>query len=633
MFDYVQNNRKLVQIFLALIMLPFAFFGIESFVSQGSGADTVATVGSSRITQQELQQALRQQQDRLRQQFGREMPAGMFDNPEFRRAVLDSLIVERVLALHATDARLMVSDAQLGEAIQSIPAFEQDGKFSRKFYDAYVASQGMSSAEFERRLRQSLIQQQMLMVVRGGMGVERIAAERWATLQLTTREIAAVDLQPESYVAQAKLTADAVNKYYEANRKRFETPEQVRVEYLVLGQDALAAQITVSDKEITDWYQAHLGNYKQAEERQASHILIGVARDADQNAVKAAQARATELLSQLRKTPADFGKLARQHSQDPGSAARDGDLGWFARGAMVKSFEEAAFALKQGEISDVVRSDFGFHIIQLTGIKAEQTRPLEQVKNEIAADLKRQAATRKYAESAEGFSNTVYEQADSLAPAAEKYHLTIAQSPWLDRQGGAAPLNHAKLLAALFATDAIKNKRNTEAVEVAPNTLVAARVIEHKPATQLALEAVRADIEKLLLREEAARLARKEGETLLAQLGKGGAPALKWGTVRDVSRAQANGLSPEALRAVFTADVSKLPSYAGVVLPAGGYALYRIDRVKPYVGGSADEQSNKLRQQYAQIVAEEEFSAWIAALRSKYEVKINQAALEGKEQP
>jgi peptidyl-prolyl cis-trans isomerase D len=362
-------------------------------------------------------------------------------------------------------------------------------------------------------------------------------------------------------------------------------------------------------------------------------VLIALPKGAPADQVKAAEAKAAEVAAQAKKAPGDFAKLAKQYSQDPGSAEKGGDLDWFARGAMVKPFEDAVFSLKEGEVSDVVRSDFGLHIIKLTGIHPERSRPLDEVRGEIAAELKAQAAAKKYAESAEGFSNTVYEQSDSLKPAADKYKVAIQQSDWLAKGGAATgPLANPKLMAALFSDDAIKNKRNTEAVEIAPNVLVAARVMEHKPAAQQPLATVQPGIEKFLAYQEAIKLVAQEGEQRLAQLAKGEKTDLVWGAERAVTRAAAANLPPEAVRVVFKAAVAKLPAYVGVATPAG-YSLFRIAAVKPFVAaGEEKPQTQALRGQYGRLVAEEEMMAWMATLKAKFPVEINQAAIETKQQ-
>jgi len=631
MFDTVRNNKKVIQIVLALIVLPFAFWGVESYVSNPGGAD-VATVGGAGISQQEFQQSLREQQERLRPMLGNADPA-MLDNPELRRAVLDNLVNQRLLAVNARKAKLTVSDAQLAEFIAGVPQLQEGGKFSKERYEAVVAAQGMSKEMFEARLRQDLAMQQAMAAVTDAALPGRGAAERWIATQLEEREIAEAMLRPEQYAAQVKLGADAVKTHYEANKKQFETPEQVKVEFVVLNQDKLAEQVTVADEDVKKAFQAQADRYKQPAMRRASHILITAAKTAPETEAKAAQAKAEALLAQLKKAPGDFEKLARANSQDPGSATKGGDLDWFGRGMMVKPFEDAAFALKENQISDIVRSDFGFHIIKLTGVRAERAGAYDEVKGEIAAELKRQAAAKKYAESAEGFINMVYEQADSLQPVIEKYKLVPRQSDWIVRNGAAVPpFTNAKLMAALFSDDALKNKRNTEAVEVAANTLVSARVIEHKPAALQSLESVQPTIEKILVRQEAAKLAAKDGADKLARLQKGERVDLSWGAARSVTRAHAPQLAPDAVGAIFKADVARTPSYAGTQVPGGAYALYRIGAVKKFAAtGEEPPAARALRQKYAQTVAEQELMAWIDALKARHEVTINKAVLEAKE--
>ncbi len=633
MLDFVRNNKKITQIFLALITLPFAFWGVDSYVRNADVGAGVASVGSGKISRQELASAMREQQDRMRAQLGGKFDPALFETPQMRRAVLDSLVTQRLLVEQAQKARLTVGNDQLVQFIASVPSLQENGKFSKERYEALVAGQGMSKEMFEARLRQDMAMQQLMLPVTEAGIVGQAAASRWLATQLEQREVAEMRLLPEAYASRVKLAADAAQKFYEANRKKFELPEQVRAEFLVLSRDALTAQATVGDDEVKAYYQSHADRYKEGETRRASHILIRAAKDAPDADAKAAKAKADELLAQVRKAPGDFAKLAKANSQDPGSAEKGGDLDWFGRGAMVKAFEEAAFTLKEGQISDVVRSDFGFHIIRLTGVRAERVKPLEEVKADIVAEIKREAGMKKYAEAAEAFGNMVYEQADSLKPAAEKWKLELRQTPWFAKGDKLpAPFDNQKLAAALFSDDGLKNKRNTEAVEVAPGTLVSARVLEHKPAALQPLETVKGDIEKYLIREEALNLASKDGEEKLARLAKGEAVDLKWSPARNVSRTAGQGLPPDALRTVFKTDTAKLPAYAGVAVPGSGYALYRISSVKGAGEiGKDDPLGRALAQKYARFVAEEEFAAWMSTLKEKFPVEINKAVLESKE--
>lgn len=640
MFDAVRNNKRIVQIFLGLIILPFAFWGVDSYFRSGGGGGELASVGGSSISRQEFSQAMRDQQERLRGQLGREFNPAMLESPEARQAMLDSLVTQRLLLLHANKSGLTASDAQLIEVIGSIPALQEDGKFSRRRYEQALRAQGLTQTGFEAKLRQDLTLQQLVQAVSDTAVVSNAAAERVIAIQLEERQVSEAAIRPEQYAAQVKLSAEAVKEYYEKNRKQFEIPQQIRAEFVVMSREVLAEQSTVSPEEIKSAYEKNARNYVTQEERRASHILIQAPADAPEAAQKAARARTDAIFQQVKKNPAEFARLAKEHSQDPGSGPKGGDLGFFPRGAMVKPFEDVVFSLKENQISDVVRSEFGFHIIRLTGIKPGKVRSLEEARDAIAAELKLQAAGRKFAEAAETFSNMVYEQADSLKPAAEQFKLPIRQTGFFDQvnRAEAGPLaGNDKLFTALFSDDALKNKRNTDAIEVAPNTLVAARVLESRPAELRSLESVKGEIEKKLMAEETARLAQKDGEAKLAQLSKGESIALSWSPPQAIVRQPMRGLAPQAQRAIFRAPADKLPAYAGTALPNGAYVLYRISQVSSGAAkGEGDPRVKAQRAQLAQLSGTEDFNAYLSALRVRYGVKIDQAALargDGEEAP
>jgi len=628
MFDIVRNNKRITQVFLALITLPFAFWGVESYVRNVDSDSEVATVGEARVTLQEFQTARREQQEVAMRQLGKVDPA-VFDTPQMRRAILDSLITQRLLAERARKARMSVSDQQLVQFISTVPTLQENGKFSKERYAALVAGQNMSKEMFEARLRQDLAMQQLTIPVSEGSLPGQAASARWIATQLEQREVSEAALIPDAYAKQVKLAADAAQKHYDANRKQYETREQVRAEFLVLSRDEIAAQTTPSDSDIQAAYKGNESRLKSPESRRASHILIKAGSGADE---KAAKEKAEGILAQVKKSPADFARLAKQHSQDPGSADNGGDLDWFSRGAMVKPFEDAVFDMKEGQISELVRTDFGFHIIRLAGIRGERVKPLAEVRDELVAELKRDAGMKRYNEAAEAFGNMVYEQSDSLKPAADKWKLAVRQSPWLAKGGQLpSPFDNPKLATAIFGDDAVKQKRNTEAVEIGSGVLVAARVVEHKPAALQPFASVRAEIEKLLVQQEAARLAIEDGKAKLAKLQKGEPVSLKWGPVASLRRSDRLPLAPESVSAVFAADAAKLPAYAGTPHPGKGYALYRISAVKAAGNPKDDPRTAALQQNYSRTIAEEEFSAWLATLRREHPVKINTAALEAKD--
>jgi len=627
MFDAVRNNKKIVQIFLALITLPFAFFGVESYVRSVGTGDDVAKVGDIKITQQQFRQTLQEQQEKLRTQLGGQFDPKILDTVEARSAILDDLINQRLLLVEASKRGMFASDDAVRRTIGSVEAFKVDGKFSSERYEAALRAQGMTPAGFEAQLRQDMTLQQLAGAVGQSGLMAHAVSDRVLAMQSEKREVMEYRLGLDTYLAKVKLADGAAKKFYDENSKQFEMPERLKAEYVVLSMDGIAAQLVVTDAEIKAWYDSHKDKFQQPEERRASHILVA----SEKIGKDKARAKAAELLKEVQKTPSAFAELAKKNSDDPGSAAKGGDLGFFGRGMMVKSFDDAAFSQKEGEISGVVESDFGFHIIKVTGIHAGKEKPLADVKAEIEAELKKTAASRKFAEAAEAFSNAVYEQPDSLKPAADKFKLAVKQSDWLLRQANPVngPLGNEKLLAALFSEDSVKNKRNTEAVEVAANTLVAARIVEYKPTELQSFDSVRANIETLLKQREALAQARSEGEARLAALKKG-EDKLAWGSAKSVSRMDARLIHPLAAPLVFKADVSKLPAYAGVELPGIGYALYKVAKVE---AGDKLDDARRLAvvRQLGSLQSQEDVQLYLAALRNRYKVEVNKTALESKD--
>jgi peptidyl-prolyl cis-trans isomerase D len=633
MFDAIRNSKRIVQIFLALITLPFAFWGVDSYVRNSGVGTDVASVGDSKITVAEFDRALRERQDRMRQALGDSFKPEMMNAPEVRLSILNSLIDQRLLSMEVDRQRLVSSDDVLRDVISKIPSMQENGQFSMARYESALRAQGMSQPQFEARVRQDLSLQQLLGTIGDAAFVSETQAESVLKLQLEERQYSEYRIAPEQFSDKVRIEAAALQKYYDDNKYQFEIPEKVKAEYAVLSADAILAQVSVSEAEIKAVYDSHKEDrYLQPEERRSSHILIMPKADEDKSKAKA---KAEDILKEIQKTPAKFAELAKQYSQDPGSAQNGGDLGFSARGAMVKPFEDAAFKLKDGEISAVVESEYGFHIIKLTGIKPAKVRALDVVRADIEAELKRQMASRKFAEAAESFNNMVYEQSDSLQPVAEKFKLKIQQSGWLPRspeQKDAAALGllaNAKVLASLFADDAVKNKRNTEAVEVAPNTLLSARVLEYIPATLKPFDSVKADIEKLLKSREIALMTRKAGEDKLAELKNGAEDKLAWSSLKSVSRSQGRDLSPLAMQAIFKADVEKLPVYAGAAAN-GAYSVFKI--VKVSASDKIDVAKRKsLQAEYGSIVAQEDLSAYMNGLRKRYKIEVNKAALESRE--
>jgi peptidyl-prolyl cis-trans isomerase D len=632
MFDFVTKNKRLIQVVLAVMMVPFAFFGLDSYTRSMGGADDVANVDGQSVTVREFNEELRQQMDRIRGILGRTADVSSFDTPDARAGLLDSLVDRRVIATAAVRSKLTVSDEQLREMITNMQPFQVDGKFSKASYEALLQAQNLTPAGFESKLRYDLALSQLNRALAGSAIQSRAVTERLIALGEQQREVQESVIAADAFMGKVSATEAAMKTYYEANQNQFRTPDLVKAEYLVLAADQLGALDPVTEEEVKAAYAARSSQYRQEEQRRVSHILIPAAADAKPAEKEAAKKKAEALLAELRKIPGRFAELAKQNSQDPGSAEKGGDLGIVTAGMMVKPFEEAAFKLKNGETSDVVETEFGYHIIRVTEIQAAQVKPLETVRAELTKELAKQKGTKRFAESAEVFSNLVYEQSDSLKPAAERFKLQVQRTDWIPKapSQAAGVLANPKLLGALFSTDSVQSKRNTDAVEVAPNVLVSARVVEHRAAAQLKFEEVKADIDMRLRRQEAAKLAQQEGAAKLAELNGGKDPGIKWSAAHAISRSKTEGLPPEALRQILAADPAKLPAYAGYS-GEGGYVIYRVGKVIE----AAAKNEKDAKAAVARIESQaggEQFAAYVAGLRARAKVEINKGNLEKKQQ-
>ncbi|HEY4697538.1 MAG TPA: SurA N-terminal domain-containing protein [Gallionella sp.] len=622
MFDFVHEKKRFVQIVLAIIILPFAFWGVDSYTRSGNTAEVAATVNGAKISQQELGNALRQQQDRLRQQMGDNFDPAMLDSQEMKRAVIENLVAQRLMLERARNARLAVTDEQVARLIGGIEAFQDGGKFDKKRYEAALANQGMSPLAFEARLRDDMLWQQIQDAYLQNGYASSSVAENIIRLNEQQRivSVSAVSFQP--YIAQAKVDEDALKNYYNQNMQEFQVREQAKVEYVKFTMDDLLSRIDVSNEEVRNYYDEHRSEFGTPEERRAAHILIAVPAGASQAQQDTAREKSEQLLQQVSKTPARFAELAKLNSQDPGSAANGGDLGFVGRGVMVKPFEDAVFALKPGEISALVKSDFGYHIIKLIAVKPSRDLPFEEARDDILTKLRQQKSADKFAELAEKFSSTVYEQSDTLKPAADLIGARTEQSGWLVNGVGAGDLWTAKMLQAIFNDEVVKNKRNTAAIEVAPNTLVAARVLEHKPAAVRAFAEVQEVIRQKLLHQHALELAAVQGKAMLAQLQSGGKPKLNWGQVQTITRAQYGSLDPGLVKKIFQANPASLPQYVGIEAERQGYLMARIDAVKDgdQIG---EEKRSRYAQQLRQLTGEEMFRAYLSDARQSASIKMN----------
>lgn len=628
MFDFVHEKKRLVQFVLALIILPFAFWGVDSYRKSGGG-ESLASVNGEKISAQEFDNAMRQQQQRMREMAGPAFDQAIFEKAEVKHSILEGLVAQRLLASEAKKVGLVVTDEQLAGVIAGIGAFQKDGKFDKQQYETVLSGQNMSPLMFESKVRQDLSSRQLTDAYTQNGYASNVVVDNLIRLNEQQRVVSLAKLDVNTFLNQVKVTDSAVDEYYKNNQSEFKTPERAKVEYVVFSSESLLSQVAVDEAEVKKYFDEHVSEFGTQEQRQAAHILIAVAAQASDADKSAAKAKAEQILQQVKKSPATFAALAKQYSQDPGSAANGGDLGMFGHGTMVKPFDEAVFKLKVGEISDLVQSDFGFHIIRLTAVKSAKTQPLSEVSALITQRLKAQKASDKFAELAEKFSNTVYEQSDSLKSAAELVKVPVQQGSWLSKGQAAAGVWTDKALQAVFSDDVLKNKRNTAAVEVAPNTLLSARVVEYQVASVRPLAEVSGGIQKKLQYQQGMELMAKQGADLLNHLQRGEKSNVAWLPAQNVTRPQRAGMDIDLAKFIFKANSAKLPAYVGVQTAQNGYALARIDAVNDVATIDEGKRSRYL-QQIRQVTGEELLQVYMADAKTHADISIKSFASEDK---
>ena len=625
MFDFFRRHTKVLQFALVLLIFPsFVFFGIQGYSRfTGSENTKVGAVAGQAITQAEWDAAHRDQMERVR----RQMPGidtRMFDSPEMKLQSLESLVRERVIQAAVRKGNLYTSDERLLRLFAADPelAFlrNPDGSVNQ----TALAAQGMSSDIFAERLRHDMTARQVIAGLSTSAFAPASAASAAMDAMFQQREIQVQRFDPKDYLSKASPTDGDLDAFYKnpVNAAQFQAAEKASIEYLVLDLESVMKSVSVTDAELRDFYEQNTARFTAPEERRASHILIKAEKDASADARAKAKAKAEALLQEVTSKPASFAELARKNSEDPGSAEKGGDLDFFGRGAMVKVFEDAAFSLKTGQTSTVVESDFGYHIIRVTAARGGEKRSFDSVKGEIEGERKKQLAQTKFAEQAVAFSNMVEDQSDSLAPAAEKFKLEIRKAADVQRLAAGqakGPLANPKFLEALFASESVKSKRNTLAVDIGENQLVSGRVVQHTPARQLAFAEVAVKVREQVKNAQAAEFARKEGAARLTELQASPQTALA-GPAQVVSRAQARSVARSVLEAVLKAPVATLPTALGVDLGADGYAVVRLTKVlgrDPAAGAAAQGQ-----QQYSQAWADAESQAYYAALMLRFNAEL-----------
>ena len=627
MFDFVRKHTKIMMVLMFLLIIPaFVLVGIDGYSRMSDDGATVAKVASRSITQAQWDAAHKNEVDRLRASMPG-LDAKMLESPQARYETLERLVREVVLEEALADAHLQISDARLAQELKQIPAIaalrKPDGQLDMERYSQLVASQGLTPDGFEARMRQDISVRQ----VQGGLTGSAFAPKGVADMALNAffehRDVQIARFKPADFAEKITLSDADIDGFYQANSAMFQAPETVDVEYLVLDLDAIKKSITVAEADVRTYFEQNTATLDAKEERRASHILINAPKDMKTAERQKARDVAQELLVKVLEKPDTFAAAATKFSQDTGSAAKGGDLEFFGRGAMVKPFEDAVFAMRKGEISKLVESDFGYHIIKLTDIRTPPKATFESVRSKLEDEIKTQQAQRKFAEAAETFSNGAYEQPEALKPLAQRLTLDIQTAAGLQRTpqpGASGVLANPKLLAAIFSPDALDKKHNTEALETASNQLVTARVTAHTPARTLPLADVRPQVKTRLLLSRSTEMAKAQGASSLAAWKASPGTASFKETVT-VSRDRGQAITGPLLDALMGADAQTLPAWVGVDLGAQGYAVARINKVLPREAPAANVALQE-RTQFAQWLASAEAQAYLEVLKTRFKVQI-----------
>ncbi|HEY0720229.1 MAG TPA: SurA N-terminal domain-containing protein [Gammaproteobacteria bacterium] len=629
MLEFIRSKAQgwFAWIIVGAIIATFALFGIEQYIRSGSKSN-VATVNGEEISQARLQEAYQAQRQRLQQMFGENFNPEMFPEARMKEQILDELIKQELLIQAAADNGLRIGDEQLAGMIREVPQFQRDGKFSQAAYEQAVRSLGQSVAFFEERARRELLAQQLQAAV---MGSEfATAGEELGLMQLRkqTRDVGFMALPASNYEKDVTVSEDEIGRYYQENASRYVVPEQIAVDYIELNAQTMATGITVSEQEIAERYESQKINYRTPDERKARHILIRVAKDADEKSVAEAKNKIEALAQRIAKGES-FAEVAKANSQDPGSAQQGGDLGFFGRGVMDPAFESAVFALKKGEISQPVRSAFGFHLIQLDDIRGGDTKPLSEVHNQIAAEIRQEQAEQKFFELAGKLGNIVYEHPDTLEEASNQLGLPLQQSPVFARSGGPGIAANPKVVTAAFSDKVLKDGENSEVIEVNDKHLVVVHLREHTPEKSRALEEVKAEITAQLKKNKAKVRAEEVADTLLSRLGQGEDPqvlakeaGVEWRRVEHVTRDGAEvppAVVAQVFRMAHPANATS-PVTAKATMPDGGQALIALYGVATPSQPDSGE-SDMLKRQVQQAHAEAAFNAMLASLKAKATIK------------
>ncbi|WP_017446183.1 SurA N-terminal domain-containing protein [Gayadomonas joobiniege] len=627
------SQGPVAKVILILVIFSFALAGVGSYINSGSEPNA-AEVNGLEIKRSRLERAFETERARMESQYG-DMFSQLASDPNymnsFRQGVLQRLISEQLILDFAQRQGIRVSDQEIKKAIFDIPAFQVDGKFNNDRYLQVLTRNTMTPAQFRESMRQDLTRSAVIAGLAESDFVLSNEAELLQSLQLQTRNLDYVEVPVAKFESQVELSEEEINSYYENHITQYETNDSLDLAYIELKLEDVADDIEVEDSEIESLYQSTSQNYTNPEQRRASHILIDLT-----DGEESAKAEAEDLLAQI-KSGADFAELAKEHSDDTFSGENGGDLNYFGRGAMDPAFEEATFALQEvGEVSDVVKSDFGYHIIKLTNIQAEQVRPLDEVKDEIKAQLQRDKARDIFIEKQQQLADVAFEKPDTLADAAEATGLTVQNTGLQDTNSQQFPFDQNQVVQAAMSNDVLEQGYNSNLIELSSEHSVVVRVNEYQPARTRPLEEVREDVVAALTAEKANSLAEEwvaqqadkwsQGEDINAALAE---LSLTLESADEVARFGSDLAQPIAAKAFEMArPQADKQSASWTQVDNQTLALIKVNAVNTPENVTVDETT---KQRLQSVLSEYNYRGLVASLRNNADIKVYQTSAESAE--
>lgn len=614
MLQNIRDNSQgwIAKTIIGIIVVLLAFTGFEAIFNSAGNARNAAEVNGEEISLDELNQAMNMQRRQLMQQLGSDFDASLLDDKLLRDSALGALIDRTLLLQGARDADFAFSQAALDQLILQTPEFAVDGAFNATRFDQVIQQMGYTRLQFRQLLEQEMLIGQLRAGISGSGFVTDQQIERFAQLERQTRDFASLSVAADS--SSVQVSEEDAREYYEANTERFRSPEQVVLEYVELNKEGYFDEVEVSDEALQELYQRQVGNL--AEQRRAAHILI----EADGSSDAEAQAKLEDISAQL-EAGADFAALAKEYSADPGSASEGGDLGYAGPGVYDPAFEEALYGLAEGQVSEPVRSEFGWHLIKLLGVQSPEVPSFETMKPELVRELKAQQVEQRFVEASKQLEDSAFEAADLEQPAQE-LGLTVKTSEAFGREGGEGIAANRQVIQAAFSDEVLVDRANSSVIELDPDTVVAVRIKQHLEPEVLAFEVVREGIVEELQRSKAAEQARNEGERLLATLREGGEAEGQWQEIEAATRGQ-DGVEPAVLQAVFRMPKPEgdRATFSGVTLASGDYVVVRLNGVSEPEGELSAEQKQNYRRFLASRSGQQDFEAYRNQLHAEAKVE------------